>query len=101
MMQSSQAIVQEVARSRSAIGYVGLGYVTHDLKPLAVRKRAEEPAFLPSVDTTQSKSYPISRSLHIYTAGEPEGEVKKFIDFVSSPEGQAIVGVMDFVPLKK
>ena len=101
MMPSSQAITQEVARSRSAIGYIGLGYVTKDLKPLAVKKSAAEPGVLPGVETAQKKIYPISRSLYIYTAGEPEKEVKPFIDFVQSPEGQEIVRAMDFVPLEK
>lgn len=100
MMPSSQAIVQEVARSRTAIGYVGLGYVTKDLKPIAVRKTAADPAVLPSIETAQNKTYPISRPLYIYTAGEPDGAVKQFIDFVRSPEGQEIVRAMDFVPLE-
>jgi len=100
MMPSSQAIVQEVARSQGAIGYVGLGYVTPQLKALGIKKSAEAPAILPSIETGQNHSYPISRSLHIYTAGEPEGEVEAFIDFILSPEGQEIVRQMDFVPLQ-
>lgn len=101
MMPSSQAIVQEVARSRSAIGYVGLGYVTKELKPIAVKKKADIPGVLPSLETAQSGTYPVSRPLFIYTAGEPQGEVKEYIDFVLSPKGQEIVRQMDFVPLKE
>lgn len=100
MMPSSQAIVQEVARSQGAIGYLGLGYVTPQLKALGIKKSREAPAVLPSIETGQNHSYPISRSLHIYTAGEPVGEVRAFIDFILSPEGQEIVRQMDFVPLK-
>lgn len=101
MMPSSQAIVQEVARSRSAIGYVGLGYVTKGLKSVAVKKDSGSPAVLPGVKAAQDKSYPISRYLYIYTAGEPEGDLKSFVDFAMSPDGQKIVGDMDFVPLLK
>lgn len=100
MMLSSQAIIQEVARSRSAIGYVGLGYVTKSLKSLAVKKTGADPGVLPGIETTQQKTYPISRPLYIYTAGEPAEEVKRFIDFIQSPEGQEIVRAMDFVPLE-
>ena len=49
MMPSSQAIVQEVARSRAAIGYMGLGYVTKNLKTLGVKKDAQTPAVGPSI----------------------------------------------------
>lgn len=99
MMPSSQAISQEVLRSHAAIGYLGLGYVTGEHKALAVKKTETGPAVTPSVEAAQSKTYPISRPLHIFTAGPPEGKVKEFIDFVLSPKGQEIVGLMDFVPL--
>lgn len=101
MMPSSQAIAQEVSRSRAAVGYLGLGYVTSAHKVLAVSKKKGEPAVAPSVETGQNGTYPISRPLYIYTAGEPEGDTKRFLDFAQSPEGQAIVQAMDFVPLEK
>jgi phosphate transport system substrate-binding protein len=99
MMPSSQAIAQEVERSKVAIGYLGLGYVTKGHKALAVKKAADEAAVLPQLKTAQDKTYPISRPLYIYTAGEPEGDVKKFLEFAQSPQGQKIVALMDFVPL--
>jgi phosphate transport system substrate-binding protein len=99
MMPSSQAIAQEVARSRAAIGYLGLGYVMKDHLALAVKKGPNDSAVPPSVRAAQDASYPISRHLHLYVAGEPEGEAKQFIDFILSPEGQEIVALMDFVPL--
>ena len=101
MMPSSQAIAQEVSRSRSAIGYLGLGYVGKQDKPLAIKKSPADPGVKPSIETAQNGAYPISRLLYIYTAGEPEGEVKVLIDFAMSAEGQEIVRVMDFVPLNK
>ena len=99
MMPSSQAIAQEVLRSRSAIGYLGLGYVTKAHKAIGVKKNAGDPAVSPSIETAQNATYPISRPLYLYIAGEPEGGVKTFIDFVLSPAGQEIVRAMDFVPL--
>ena len=101
MLPSSQAIAQEVARSPAAIGYLGLGYVTKEHKPLAVKKNPADPAVRPSVEAAQSGAYPISRGLYIYSAGEPLGSVKAFIDFVYSAKGQEIIQTMDFVSLKK
>ncbi len=101
MMPSSQAIAQEVGRSGAAIGYLGLGYVTKQHKTIAVKKDAAGPAISPSIQTAQDATYPISRFLYLYVAGEPTGSIKPFIDFVLSPEGQEIVRQMDFVPLNQ
>lgn len=100
MMPSSQAIIEEVNSNSSAIGYVGLGYLTAKEKALAVANDARSPFVVPSVKSVLSKQYPISRSLLFYTNGEPSGEVKSFVDYVLSPEGQKIVLKMDFVPIR-
>lgn len=100
MMPSSQAIIEEVSANPSAIGYVGLGYVTEKQKVLAVAWDDCSPFVFPTIKSVTSKQYPIARSLLFYTNGEPTAEVKDFIDFVLSPAGQEIVRKMDFVPLK-
>lgn len=100
MMPSSQAIIEEVNSNPSAIGYVGLGYLTPKEKALAVANSKGSAYVVPSVRSVLSKQYPISRSLLFYTNGEPSGEVKPFVDYVLSPAGQKIVLKMDFVPVK-
>ena len=100
MMPSSQAIIEEVNSNPSAIGYVGLGYLTPKEKALAVANAKGSAYVMPSVKSVLSKQYPISRSLLFYTNGEPSGEVKSFVDYVLSPEGQKVVLKMDFVPVK-
>jgi len=100
MMPSSQAIIEEVISSTSAIGYVGLGYLTNKEKALAIAKSNGAAYVLPSIKTVTAKQYPISRSLLFYTNGAPSGEVKSFVDYVLSPAGQKIVLKMDFVPLQ-
>lgn len=100
MMPSSQAIVEEVASNTSAIGYIGLGYLTKKEKALSIAKKAAMPYVYPAVRTILNKTYPISRGLYFYTNGEPTGDVKVFVDFVLSTEGQAVVLKMDFVPIR-
>lgn len=101
MLPSSQAIAEEVANNPDAIGYFGLGYLTDQHKAVAISKTAEGPFVLPSVETASSGSYLIARPLFVYTPQEPQGDVKSFIDFMLSSEGQKIVEEMDFVPLKR
>ena len=100
LLPSSEGIISEVRQNPNAIGYDGLGYVPHDVKKIAIAKSAGEPYVLPSVETVNDKSYPIARDLYMYTAGEPTGIIKAYLDWILSPEAQQIVLELGFVPIK-
>ena len=101
MLSSSQAIIEEVAQSSGAIGYVGHGYISNRVKAIGVAKTAEGPFVMPTTENALNKTSPLARPLFFYTGSKPQGTVKTFIDFVLSDEGQKIVESMDFVPLRK
>lgn len=94
MQASNNAIASTVARTPGAIGYVGLGYVTNEVKALEVD------GVKPSKETVLTGTYGIARPLFMYTNGKPQGLVKEFIDFVLSKEGQEIAEEEGFVGLK-
>jgi phosphate transport system substrate-binding protein len=98
LMPSSEGITSEVSQNPNAIGYDGLGYVTPEQKVVAVARDAQGPYVLPSVDTVNDGSYPISRPLYMYTAGEPTGRMEAYLEWVRG-EGQRIVPELGFVPL--
>jgi phosphate transport system substrate-binding protein len=99
LMPSSEGISAEVRQNPNAIGYDGLGYVTHDQKVVAVAPEGGGAAIMPSIETVRNDTYPIARELFIYTAGEPAGRVRDYLDWILSAEGQAIVGELGFVPI--
>lgn len=99
LMPSSEGISAEVRQNPNAIGYDGLGYVTADQKTIAVARDADASYVLPSVDSVNDGSYPISRPLYMYTAGEPKGQVKAYLSWVLG-EGQSLVSALGFVPLR-
>lgn len=99
LMPSSEGISSEVRLNPNAIGYDGLGYVTPDQKMLAIANDDQSPYVLPSVDTVNDGSYPISRPLFMYTAGEPSGQIKTYLDWLLG-DGQALVLELGFVPIK-
>ena len=101
LLPSSEGIVSEVRQNPNAIGYDGLGYVPSDLKKVAVAKDANSPYVLPSIATVNDKSYPIARDLYMYTAGQPTGAIKAYLDWIVSPEAQTIVANLGFVPIIK
>ena len=101
MLSSSQAIADEVAGNADAIGYYGMGYISDKQKPLLIALDERSVYESPTIENVVSGRYPISRPLLIYTNGQPQGIVKKFIDFCLSKDGQEIVLATDFVPVKK
>ena len=45
------------------------------------------------------KSYAISRPLFMYTNGEPKAEIKAYLDWIKSDDGQAVLFEKGYVPL--
>jgi phosphate transport system substrate-binding protein len=85
LQASSGAVVQAVSKNKNAIGYVGVGYLDASTKPLSVN------GIVGNAETAASGKYPIARDLYVYVNGEPKGEIKKFLDFALSADGQKIV----------
>ncbi len=93
-MAGNQQVAAEVAHNPNGIGYIGMPYAAGaGLKVLRIDGR------LPSLGTIQDGTYPYSRPLFLYTRGEPEEEVARFIAFVLGREGQAIVRDHGFIPI--
>jgi len=94
LMPATSAIIQSVSTDKSAIGYVGLGYALaakDKVKIISVKADDISPAVTPSEQTVKSGQYPIARPLFLYLNSEPQGMVKKFMDFCLSSAGQKVV----------
>lgn len=101
LLPSSEGIIAEVRDNPNAIGYDGLGYVTPEVKTIALAKKITDSYVLPSAATVTDKSYPISRGLYMYTRGQPSGAIKDYIDWILSAEAQQLTLNLGFVPLAK
>jgi len=98
-LNGSKEVVELVGTTPTAIGYSGMGYATAAVKMLKVAPKAGAPAVAPTVAAVHDRSYPLARSLHLYTLGEPQGAVKAYIDWILSPAGQKVVEDAGYVPL--
>ncbi len=106
-MNGNAQIIEGIKADKSAIGYVGVGYVFDEsgnvmegLKVLTVSKDKNSEAVTPLVaENVKSGKYPIARPLLQYTNGKPQKHVKDFIAFELSPEGQKLVEKMGFYPV--
>lgn len=99
----SASVVMGVTEDRSAIGYSGIGYKTSGVKALALSLKEGEPAVEATYDNVLSGKYPLSRSLLIYVAKEPNKPLPpvtaEFLRYILSKEGQEIVVKDGFMPL--
>jgi len=102
LLPSSEGIISEVRQNPNAIGYDGLGYIPPDLMDsvIAVARAASGTYVIPSIATVNDNSYPVARDLYMYTAGEPAEAIKDYINWILSPEAQAIVADLGFVPIE-
>jgi phosphate transport system substrate-binding protein len=89
-MHGSKDVVDLVEKTPCAIGYSGLAYATDHVK-LACLSQDGADCVMPSVESASDGSYPIARPLFMYTNGEPTGEIKAYLDWILSDEGQCII----------
>ncbi len=101
LLPSSEGIMAETRDNPHAIGYDGLGYVTPDVKIVAVAKQPNGSYILPSADTVNNGKYPIARDLYMYTNGQPSGATADYLKWILSTEAQAIVTQLGFVPISQ
>ena len=95
---SSQQIIDQVKTKENAIAYVGMGWLSDEVKGIKINDGQN--SYAPSVANVQAGNYPIARSLQMYTRKNSDGRDLKFINFVMSEPGQAVVKRLGFVPIK-
>jgi phosphate transport system substrate-binding protein len=98
-LNGSKEVVELVGTTPTAIGYSGMGYATGAVKMVPVAPKAGAPAVAPTIAAVHDKTYPLARSLHLYTLGEPQGAVKAYIDWILSAAGQKVVEEAGYVPV--
>ncbi len=98
-MPGTAAVVNAVKKDVNGIGYGGAGYAK-EIKEAPIKKDANSPALLPIKENIDNNSYPLSRNLYIYTAKPPEGNIKVYIDWILSAEGQKVVTDQGYFPVK-
>ena len=87
----------KIAQSDSAIGMLSLAWMNDDVVGIGIREGDE--VITPTLENVRANRFPISRTLNFVIAGEPQGRVKEFLDFVMSPEGQKIVAESGYIPV--
>jgi phosphate transport system substrate-binding protein len=98
-LPGTAAVINAVSKDVGGIGYGGIAY-SEGVRTVQVAAADGEPVE-PTMENATSGKYPLSRFLNIYSAGEPSGIAKEYLEFVLSPEGQKVVEGVGYYPLPK
>ncbi|MBI3316735.1 MAG: phosphate ABC transporter substrate-binding protein [Candidatus Omnitrophica bacterium] len=108
-MPGTSAVANAVSKDAAGIGYGGAAYFLNqpNLKIISVKKDESSEAFNPvkadgtlDYEAAWTGRYPIARYLYMYTSFKPTGEIKGYIDWILSEEGQKVVEEVGYVPVK-
>ena len=95
---SNGAVLQTVAQTPGAVGYISIGFVSKDVKALPIWYNAQK-IISPTLANVKDLSYPMSRNLYVITNGQPTGLAGDFIKYILSADGQKIVVDQGYVAL--
>jgi len=98
-LPGTAAVVNAVKKDPNGIGYGGAAYA-EGIEICKVKKDENSPAYAANAETIKNDQYPISRYLFMYLKNRPTGELKKYIDWILSPEGQKMVVEVGYFPIK-
>lgn len=94
LQPSNGAVVTAVATTPNSIGYISFGYMDESVTALSVNGVA------PTAANATAGRYPVVRPLCMLTPGQPQGDVKSWLDYIMSPDGQAIVADAGYLPVQ-
>jgi phosphate transport system substrate-binding protein len=96
-LPGTAAVANAVSKDPNGIGYGGAAYAkgVRDLALVAPGK----PAVMPTAASVKDGTYPLSRFLYFSLRARPAGEAKEFVEWVLSPEGQALTTQVGYFPL--
>jgi phosphate transport system substrate-binding protein len=93
VQQSNGQIRTTIATTPNSIGYLSFGYLDGSVYAVPIDNVA------PTAENVLNKTYPIWRYFNLVTKGAPNQLAQAFMDFIFSPDGQAIAQ-KEYIPVK-
>lgn len=92
VFSNTEEIIDFVKDNQHGFGFGGIG-LAEGVKLLSID------GVSPNIQNAKNDKYPLTRYLHFFTSKSSSGNVKNFIDWTLSPDGQKIVKEEGFIPL--
>jgi phosphate transport system substrate-binding protein len=97
MLSKAEQMLEALKNSTYAIGLtdtIGVAKGEGKIRALTLNGVA------PTAENARSRRYPVLKDFVVVTKGEPKGLAQRFVDFISSAEGQRIIAESGSVPVK-
>ena len=95
LIQDSNGTIREtIANDANSIGYVSHGLINEKIKPLKIDKQEC------TSESIIAGNYKLVRPIYFLVKGNVEGEIKNFIDYILSDEGQKTIKEKGLLPVK-
>ncbi|MBF0622214.1 MAG: PstS family phosphate ABC transporter substrate-binding protein [Magnetococcales bacterium] len=89
-LKTPDEIIDRIASAPCAIGYGSATHINDSVKTACVYSEESKLCFTPEDTTTENGKHPLLRPLYNYTNGVASGEIKRYLDWILSDEGQCI-----------
>jgi len=96
-LPGTAAVINAVSHDAGGVGYGGIAYA-HGVHTVSVAVEGGQPVE-PNMQNAVDRSYPLSRFLYVYSVGEPTGLAQRYVEFMLSSAGQALVENVGYYPL--
>ncbi|MBS0514468.1 MAG: substrate-binding domain-containing protein [Proteobacteria bacterium] len=97
LVSAGDLLIKAVSDDKYGITYTSIKYLNDRTKTVPLAKTSAGPFLMPTLQTVQSRTYPLTREVYYYTYQRPGQEmnprVKEYLRFVLSREGQACVQI--------
>lgn len=94
--KTDDEVVSYVAKHPTAVGYTSKRYYNKSVKTITVN------GFKDTLDNIEKGYYPLYRELYLYVNEKSySGEIRSFIDFIMSKEGQVLQETIGFIPVNR
>lgn len=101
-IDGSNSLMQQVSvwykGVQPALGY-SYRYFARSMYPNPDTKLVSIDGYAPTDENIKSGKYPYIAEVYAVTRGQPQGEIKQFIDWMLSPQGQYLVQATGYVPI--
>ncbi len=92
--------IKTVAGNPHAIGYVSIGTAEYEAERGAPIRLLALDGVEASVANVRNGTFPLSRPLNLIASREPQGLIRRFIEFARSPQIHDLVEAQYFVPFR-
>ncbi len=98
-LPGTASVVNAVSKDPTGIGYGGAAY-GKGIRFCPIAATAADTAYIADAEHVGNGKYPLARDLYWYLRAKPEGDIKKLVDWVLSPDGQAVVTTAGYFPVE-